>query len=372
MVHNAKDYTGQKFNKLTVIERLPNYKNSKTFYKCRCECGNERIVYGNYITSGKVKACKECTKENNTRRKDYTGQRFGRLVVNKMLYNYNNTNSTYADCTCDCGNQKIISMANIVGGHTQSCGCYERESRFNRENHEKDIIGQRFGKLLVLNKTKQRAANSSVIWECLCDCGNITYSNSSNLKRGHITSCGCNKQKYIDSLKIDVKSGDKYGDLTIIKEVEPRGHRRFECLCSCGKIIEVSLSDLRSQHTQSCGCKKFSKGEQYIENLLKELNVKYTTQKCFSDCKNTRTLPFDFFLDEYNTCIEYQGKQHYFPIKFWGGEDAFKYRQNNDNIKKKYCEDNNINLICLPYTLSNDEIKQKLIDFLDPVTTTVA
>ena len=62
----------------------------------------------------------------------------------------------------------------------------------------KDITGQRFGNLLVLSKTKQRDINSSVVWKCLCDCGNITYSNSSNLKRGHTTSCGCNKQKYID------------------------------------------------------------------------------------------------------------------------------------------------------------------------------
>lgn len=65
-------------------------------------------------------------------------------------------------------------------------------------------------------------------------------------------------------------------------------------------------------------------------------------------------------------------EQHYKPIKFWGGKEGFQYRQKNDNIKKKYCEENNINLICLPYTLSNDEIKQILIDFLDPVTTTVA
>lgn len=372
MVHNAKDYTGQKFNKLTVIERLPDYKKGKTFYKCKCECGNERIAYGCDITSGKVKACKECIKENNTRRKNYTGQRFGRLIIDEMLYNYNNTNSTYAKCTCDCGNHKVICMSNIVCGHTKSCGCYEKASRFNRKNHEKDITGQRFGSLLVTEKTEQRATNSSVIWKCLCDCGNITYSNSTNLKRGHTTSCGCNKQKYTNSLKIDVKSGDKYGDLTIIREVESRSPRRFECLCSCGKVVEVLLSDLRSQHTQSCGCKNISKGEQFVESILKEKNIKYTPQKCFEDCKNVRSLPFDFFLEEYNICIEYQGEQHYKPIKFWGGEEGFQYRQKNDNIKKKYCEENNIKLICLPYTLSNKEIKQVLIDFLDPVTTTVA
>ena len=58
MTHNVKDLTGQKFNNLTAIERLENYKNNKTFYKCICDCGEERIVYGYYLTSGKIKACK--------------------------------------------------------------------------------------------------------------------------------------------------------------------------------------------------------------------------------------------------------------------------------------------------------------------------
>lgn len=372
MQHNAKDYTGQKFNNLTAIKRLPNYNNSKkTHYLCKCDCGNERIVYSCYLTSGKVKMCSECVKENNPKRKNYVGKRFGRLVVEEMLYNYNNTNSTYAKCKCDCGNYKNIAMQNILNGHTQSCGCFEKESRFDRK-HEKDITGERYGKLLVLGKTDKKAVNSSVIWECLCDCGEITYSNSTNLKRGHKTSCGCNKKEYIDSLKIDVHKGDKYGYLTILEEIESKGHRRFSCLCDCGKTIEISLSDLRSQHTQSCGCMKISKGEKYVESLLKEWNIKYTSQKRFKDCKNKRELPFDFYLIEYNTCIEYQGEQHYRPVKLWGGDEGLEYRQNNDNIKQEFCNNNNINLICLPYTLSNEEIKQILIDFLEPVTTTVA
>ena len=49
---NKKDLTGHKFNSLTAIERLANYKNNKTYYRCKCDCGNERIVYGYDLTSG--------------------------------------------------------------------------------------------------------------------------------------------------------------------------------------------------------------------------------------------------------------------------------------------------------------------------------
>lgn len=85
---SSKDYTGKKFSKLNVMERLPNYKDSKTFYRCVCDCGNTRIVYSYDLTSGKVTMCKDCREKErlNERRKDYTGQVFGKLTVRKMIY----------------------------------------------------------------------------------------------------------------------------------------------------------------------------------------------------------------------------------------------------------------------------------------------
>ena len=65
-----KDYTGQKFNRLLVLERLPKYKNGYTYYRCRCDCGNEIIVFSSAFVCGKTKSCgcyaKEKTRENMT------------------------------------------------------------------------------------------------------------------------------------------------------------------------------------------------------------------------------------------------------------------------------------------------------------------
>ena len=85
------DLTGQKFGKLLLVERLPNYKNQKTFYKCKCDCGNECIVYSYKITSGKQLQCKSCStiERISKRRIDRTGQIFGKLKIIEMLYNYN-------------------------------------------------------------------------------------------------------------------------------------------------------------------------------------------------------------------------------------------------------------------------------------------
>ncbi len=111
------------------------------------------------------------------------------------------------------------------------------------------------------------------------------------------------------------------------------------------------------------GCPKChqSKGEREIAKWLNAHNISYHTQHKFVDCKNIKELPFDFYLYDYNACIEFQGKQHYESIPFFNGEEGFKKRVKNDNIKKKYCEDNNIPLLCIPY---NESIENNLNNFL--------
>ena len=54
---------------------------------------------------------------------------------------------------------------------------------------------------------------------------------------------------------------------------------------------------------------------------------------------------FDFYLPDYNTCIEFDGEQHFKPIKHFGGKERFKQQQKNDQIKNDYCVENNIALI---------------------------
>ncbi len=60
-------------------------------------------------------------------------------------------------------------------------------------------------------------------------------------------------------------------------------------------------------------------------------------------------LSFDFYLPNYNTCIEYDGKQHFEITGGYYNEHSFEELQNRDNIKNQYCENNNIKLIRVPY-----------------------
>lgn len=54
-----------------------------------------------------------------------------------------------------------------------------------------NLTGQRYGRLIVLEETKKRDIGGNVIWKCLCDCGETTYTSAQNLRRGYTKSCGC-------------------------------------------------------------------------------------------------------------------------------------------------------------------------------------
>ena len=98
-----------------------------------------------------------------------------------------------------------------------------------------------------------------------------------------------------------------------------------------------------------CSINNMSSGELKIYNYLHDNNIKHEQQKCFCDCKDERMLPFDFYLPEYNACIEYQGQQHYTPIEVFKGESGFELRQKHDEMKRNFCIKNNIKLIEIPY-----------------------
>ena len=70
----------------------------------------------------------------------------------------------------------------------------------------------------------------------------------------------------------------------------------------------------------------------------------------FKECKNIFPLPFDFYIPHKDICIEYDGEQHYKPIEYFGGVKKFKRLKRNDNIKNKYCKENNIKLIRIKYS----------------------
>ena len=124
-----------------------------------------------------------------------------------------------------------------------------------------------------------------------------------------------------------------------------------------------------SEHLSGSGCPfcSESKGENLVDEILKKKKIKFEREKRFLDCTNISktgrcsTLPFDFYISSKNIAIEYDGAQHYFPIKGWGGDENFKNIQKRDKIKNKYCKKNGIKLIRIPYTMKKEEIEPYIL-----------
>lgn len=113
-----------------------------------------------------------------------------------------------------------------------------------------------------------------------------------------------------------------------------------------------------TERKQGCPTCKESIGEIEISKYLDDKTITFKPQHKFDDCKNVNLLPFDFYLPDYNICIEFNGIQHYQPIEFFGGINNFNTQVRRDEIKKEYCYKNNIPLIIIKY----DENVKNILD----------
>lgn len=134
-------------------------------------------------------------------------------------------------------------------------------------------------------------------------------------------------------------------------------------LCRC-KICGREWSPLPSNILSGHGCPQccLSFGEKAVSLYFKNNDIWYESQKTFDGCRNKKMLPFDFYIPEYCMCIEYDGLQHFEPIDFFGGEEGFKQRKINDNIKTEFCKQNNIQLLRIRY---DEDIESVLDEYLN-------
>ena len=128
--------------------------------------------------------------------------------------------------------------------------------------------------------------------------------------------------------------------------------------------IHGDFSQAPSSHLSGRGCPKCieSKGEKYIRKFLEDNNVNFESQKRFKDCKYKRSLPFDFYLPDYNIFIEYNGGQHYtYTGHFHRSWEKFEEVRKKDRIKRKYARKNGT-YIEISYKKNIEEEMKKLLD----------
>lgn len=208
---------------------------------------------------------------------------------------------------------------------------------------------------------KKRLDNNNGLFICPFD-GKEFVGSISGVGLGLIKSCGClhsstsREQTFIDL------TGQRFGKLTVeycLPYTTKENRAIWHCKCDCGGYKDAVGKLLRNGHIHSCGCSN-SKGEVLLRNILQSLKESFEEQKIFNNFVNSRGVhyKFDFYLPEYNTCLEYDGKQHYVGWAY--KEDSLRKIQQNDTIKTQYCRNHGITLVRFPY-FCYDNITQETV-----------
>jgi len=168
--------------------------------------------------------------------RDLTGQRFGKLVAQKMskfrcIRKQGNgvQGRIQWDCSCDCGKIKTLLSADLVRGKVHSCGCLKGGKKMT------DLTGRKFGRLSVVELSEEKTKRNKAKWVCLCDCGSkkTIPADSLTKRNGNIKSCGClrNDILHIQIVKNNIKLKED-------PEYRKQFKDRFICCCRNPNILD--------------------------------------------------------------------------------------------------------------------------------------
>ena len=150
--------------------------------------------------------------------------------------------------------------------------------------------------------------------------------------------------------------GDKY-DYSKVEYIN--SNTKICIICpEHGEFWQISNYHLNGNGCPKCGIEKNISENNLYFYLCENFQTPIIRQKTFKWLKNNKNLKIDFYLPEFNIGIEYQGEQHFYPIKHFGGVNKFNQQTENDRIKKKLCEEHEIKILYFSYNkkFSNEVI----------------
>lgn len=313
---------------------------------------------------------------------DLTNQRFGSLVVISRGEN-NNQGKPQWNCICDCGEEYLVDGCRLRSGKATKCKkCAIKMRSINKYQKIYDELkNKNFNYLEIIEKKEDSGgAGHAVQWKCKCKCGNITYISTTDLLNdGEDRTCGSTSCPYLKAKVSNTKTenliGNQYGELKVIEKAENPNKTSsnrtsyWKCQCSCGKEVILSRTSLIKGQRISCdNCTKgLSTGELIIQNILEENKINFKKQVTFSDLKGVGggTCKFDFGIFDNNNnllkLIEYDGEFHYIEVDYLNSKTV----KENDIIKNEYCKKNNILLTRIPYWEKNNITLNLLMEGLN-------
>ena len=363
---NHDDYIKELLINHPTVEIIDKYIDSKTPVLHHCLLHDE---YWNIAPSNVLHGhgCSKCRKEKVRNimvksHKDYTKALFEKNQNVKVV-------GKYIDCKTKIIHRCLIhdeywdiTPSNALKG----CGC--KKCLSERISQENALTNEEYIQILHKKNPTTIALEEYVnmktqIWhQC------IIHNYKWKVTPGSVLQgCGCPECKKEKISALFLKIHEQY--VEELKETNPDIIVLDNYIDTNTPILHKCLIDNNEWYVSPCnilsgtGCPQCNetKGERLIRRWLKNNCIMYEFQKTFDNCKDIRLLQFDFYLPEYNLCIEYDGKQHFEPIEHFGGQEYFEYIRKHDQIKNEFCKHNGISLLRIPYF---NNIEEELNNFL--------
>lgn len=119
-----------------------------------------------------------------------------------------------------------------------------------------DMVGQKCGRLTVIERSSTLRANKKAYWVCECECGNRVEVVGVDLRAGKTQSCGCLQKERTSQTSKAQLQGQRFGRLLVLEEAGRTDNQNvlWKCKCDCGNETIVMATSLLQGKTQSCGC----------------------------------------------------------------------------------------------------------------------
>jgi hypothetical protein len=356
---------------------LSKYVSQKDKLIVRCKIhGNFNISPNNHLNG---KGCKECGLERSKKSR-LKGLEY--YLIKSRLYHgnkYNYCEVVYLNSrkkvkiTCPIHGEFYQSLQNHSIGH----GCEKCGHDYRSENHPRKLsleifqkrCSETWGDLYDISGLKDYKNNSTKFNVICKKHGNFTTTPNQLMTNHGCIKCGLERIsesqriEYDEFLEMKVET---WGDTYVIKKEDYGGYQSFKVYC---KIHDFYWITNGSNFLKGHGCRRcgvtISKGESRITELLLEKNVLFLEQYKFIGMENKRGLRCDFYLSEYNIVIEFNGRQHYESIEFFGGLEGFKLTQYRDGLKQKYCQENDINFEIIKHDESVEDRLKNILELYE-------
>lgn len=301
---NDKDISGVRFGRLTALELV--YKKPRYWWKCICDCGNEKLVTLNFLENGTVKSCGCYRKE--FKNKIVIGSKYGRWTTLYKTDKRSPSGLVYWMCECECGERREVTSQTLDNGQSKSCGCFNRDKLTERlmTKREKRLvsrIGDKINEFTVVKKVEDNPGYKTVFL-CKCSCGEEIELTESQIYIDKRQSCGHKRigkyhWNYNHELSDDERKGDRYTYLPRMKKWAKEVYRRdgWRCVICNHKdtgrkgegIVAHHLNSYRGHEDESTD---LNNGATLCEHHHKLFHSTYgygnNTKQQFEEFKNNR------------------------------------------------------------------------------------